>query len=373
MHIFKYRFLVFTRNKSFLFWTLLFPIALSLLFHFAFGGLMEAEKLDPIEVAVVDKGNKNFKRVLHTLADEENKILVLHETSEKEANRLLEDNDVYAIYICDSKPELRSINKGMNLSVLKQIANSYMQVESTITQLAKQDPQIISEQVVQDISTQHTKLLEKTAAGASKNPVMQYFYTVIAMTILYGSFYGLQSMKDSQANQSDRAVRVNVAPTNKLHVVFIDFLAMFILMSIELCITYAFLIGVLGVDFGSRFGLVIITTIAGMLMSLALGIFVGSVSKLRENANMTILSMGSLFSCFLAGMMVNTMPYMLEQISPLIKYINPASLITNSFNMMYYYSDMQPVLINAGIMVVIGLVLLLISYQVLRRKTYASL
>ncbi|MDH6366853.1 MULTISPECIES: ABC transporter permease [unclassified Breznakia] len=373
MHLFKYRFLVFTRNKSFLFWTLLFPIALSLLFHFAFGGLMEAEKLDPIEVAVVDKGNETFKSVLDTLADEENNLLILHETSEKEANRMLEDNEIYAIFICDSKPELLSINKGMNLSVLKQIANSYIQVESTVTQLAKKDPTMISEQVIQDVSSIHTNVKEKTAAGGSKDPVMQYFYTVIAMTILYGSFYGLQSMKDSQANQSDRAVRVNVAPTNKLKVVCIDFLAMFILLSIELCIAYAFLIFVLGIDFGNQMGLLVLTSVSGMLMSLALGIFVGSVSKLRENTNMTILSMGSLFSCFLAGMMINTMPYMLEQISPLIKYINPASLITNSFNMMYYYSDMQPVYINACVMVGIGVVLLVISYQVLRRKTYASL
>ena len=52
-HIYITRLKCLLRDKEMIFWSLLFPIVLALLFNVAFSGLNEHESFDPVSIAVV--------------------------------------------------------------------------------------------------------------------------------------------------------------------------------------------------------------------------------------------------------------------------------------------------------------------------------
>ena len=71
-HIYKNHFLTSIRNKLIIFWTLLFPIGLSILFKVAFGNIYESSELFktvPVAVVIEEKTelSDNFKIVADNL------------------------------------------------------------------------------------------------------------------------------------------------------------------------------------------------------------------------------------------------------------------------------------------------------------------
>jgi len=372
-HIFKYRFICFVRDKSILFWSLLFPIGLATLFFFAFSNLGNS-KLDVMKVALVDKGNEAFNQVVEELGkDGENQLFDVTYTTKEKAEQLVEEGEVKAALVSEEMPVVLYNNLTLETQIVQEVAQSYLRINSTVETVVRNNAQAMSELVLQDIIQSKVVVEDYGSKAGSTDMTTQYFYTIIAMTIMYGMFWGLKSISDTQANQSDRAIRLNVAPTHKMKLVFIDYLVTFTLMVIELVITFAYLIFVLGTDFGSHFPQVVALSFCGVLMSLGMGIMIGSISKFKQNTNVSIVSMGSLFSCFLAGMMAGNMPYILNKTIPFLKYINPATLITNGFNILYYYENIEAVYINMAILAGIGAIAIVISYTVLRRKAYASI
>ena len=59
-HNFKYSLKTLLRNRGLLFWTFIFPILLGLFFYMAFSDIEKKEKLDIINIAVID--NEEFKK-----------------------------------------------------------------------------------------------------------------------------------------------------------------------------------------------------------------------------------------------------------------------------------------------------------------------
>lgn len=373
-HIIKYRFLTMIKNKTLLFWTLAFPIGLATLFYVAFSNLGSVDTLNIIPVAIVDEGNENFNEVISELSKTgDSQLLDVTYTTKEKGNLMLEEGDVEAVLISSETPSILYKNDTLETQILKEVTISYLRINETIQTLALVGKQIINEEIIADVVGSKVVIREIETNGSKMDATMQYFYTIIAMATMYGAFWGLKSMNDIQANQSAIAMRSNIVPTHKLVLVAVDYLVMFVLMAIELSIIFAYLILVLQADFGHYFMEVIGISLCGLLMSLGLGIMIGCMSKLKLNANIGILNMITLTSNFLAGMMSSELPYILNKTVPFLKYINPASLIVNGFNILYYYEDITPVYTNMGILVLMGAVFILISYQALRRKTYASI
>ena len=73
MHIFKYRMKCFLGDKVTLFWTMLFPILLSILFLMAFSNLSNVDSFTGARVAVVNndayKSDKMFQETLASVTE----------------------------------------------------------------------------------------------------------------------------------------------------------------------------------------------------------------------------------------------------------------------------------------------------------------
>ncbi len=371
MHIFKYRFLCFTKNKDLMFWTLVFPMCLATLFHFSFGNLDSAGSLESIDVAVVSNENEGFNSLVEELAKGENKIITPVYVEMDKANELLEDGEISAILISEAVPSIIFNSESMQIQIIKEVVQSFVTKDATLTSLMSSGE--VSEMIVSKVFENNVEIIEKDSKAIDANLSSQYFFTVVAMMVLYSGYWGLKIIEDTQANQSPQALRLNATPTHKLKVILIDFVVTLIVMSLEVTILLIYLIKVLKVDFGSNMILISVVVLTGIIASIAMGMLLGSFSKFKSIINTTIYNAVSLFSCFLAGMMMSELPYIIDQSVPIVKYINPASLITNSFNIIYYYEDISIVYTNVIILSVLGFVFLGMSYIVLRRKSYASI
>ena len=202
---------------------------------------------------------------------------------------------------------------------------------------------------------------------------MVEYYTLIAMTCLYGGIIGMIAINQRLANMSSAGKRVAVAPTQKSVVVLSSALASYIVQLIGLMLLFVYTIFVLKVDYGDHAGLVVLLSLVGSLAGLVFGIFVATVFKASENTKTGVMISFTMLGCFFAGMMGVGIKYYFDQRLPLLNLVNPANMITDGFYSLYYYESLERFWFNLASLGIFSAILTIISIITLRRQTYDNL
>ena len=126
-------------------------------------------------------------------------------------------------------------------------------------------------------STNEDTVKLKNIANENLDSMMIEFYTLIAMTCLYGGMLSIASINQTLANMSNKGKRVAVSPTKKGSIVFSSLLASFLVQLIGVAILFAYTIFVLKIDYGDNIGLVALLAVIGSFAGLSMGIAVGSL------------------------------------------------------------------------------------------------
>ena len=90
------------------------------------------------------------------------------------------------------------------------------------------------------------------------------FYTLIAMTCLYGGILGMIAINQNLANMSNNGKRVSVSPTEKWKVIISSSLASYITQLIGIFLLFIYTIFVLKIDYGDNLSLIILLTLVRM-------------------------------------------------------------------------------------------------------------
>ena len=199
------------------------------------------------------------------------------------------------------------------------------------------------------------------------------FYTLIAMTCLYGGMLSMVTINQTLANMSNKGKRIAVSPTKKGTIILSSLLASYMAELIGLAILFEYTIFVLKVDYGSRTGLIILLAMIGSFAGLSLGTFVGTLFKTNENAKTGILIAFTMLGCYLSGMMGITMKYFVDKNAPIINKVNPASMITDGLYSLYYYNTLDRYWFDVASLLIFAFILILISFFSLRRQKYDSI
>ena len=390
-HNFKYTLKTLLKNRMLVFWTFAFPILLGLFFNMAFSSIEESETFDPLDIAVVNddnfKSNEAFQGALKELSsnDNENKIFNIKYVNLDKAKKLLsKDKIVGYLVFNDEKPEIVVTTNGSYETILKNVIDEISQtifITSTVMEdeITKQiikgnhqiDYQALSNQVKQKIESANSNIEDTSSNHLSY--VLIEFYTLIAMTCLYGGVVSMEAMNQSLPNMDSKGKRISVSPTNKFTIVLSSLLASYIVQLIGVFLLFAFLLFVLKIDFGSHILLCILISIIGSLAGLSIGLFVSTVLKTNENTKVGIIISISMVYSFLSGMMGITMKYIIDKNVPLLNQINPANMITDGFYSLYYYNTLDRYIGNIISLVIFSVILLTISGLVLRRQKYDSI
>lgn len=391
IHNFKYSLKDLLRNKMLIFWTFAFPIILGTLFKVAFSNIENSEKLDIINIAIVQneefENNEAFKTSFEKLSDENNedRLFNTQYTTKEEAKDLLNKGEIIGyMELKQDKPVLTFVTNGIDETVFKHVAEEIVQTSDIIKQLSETQiqKQIASGNYNINYDEIYNKAIEmakednvelKNISNSNLSYTMIEFYTLIAMTCLYGGMLSMVSINQTLANMSNKGKRIAVSPTKKSIIILSSLLASYIVQLIGLAILFLYTLFVLGVDYGSNTGLIILLAIVGSFAGLALGTFVGTIFKASENTKTGILIALTMLGCYLSGMMGITMKYVVDKNVPIINKINPASMITDGFYSLYYYDRLDRYWFNIASLLIFALILVIISFFSLRRQKYDSI
>ena len=314
-HNFKYAFKTLFKNKMLIFWTFAFPIILGTFFSMAFSNIENSEKLDVIDIAIVNddnfKSNEMFKESFKVLSDEDNKdrLFETEYTSLDKANELLKDGEITGYLLMDGdNPKVVVGSNGTNETILKYVTEEITQTADIVKNVITDEMTKGSYQTV-DYEMIYQKVLEMSQSEANIKDVsndnlsytMVEFYTLIAMTCLYGGVLGMTSINQTLANMSSNGKRVSVSPVSKGKLVLGSVLAGYITQLIGIALLFVYTIFVLHIDYGGNFPLIVLLAMVGCLAGLSFGVMLASLVKSNENMKVGLIISVTMAGCFFAG------------------------------------------------------------------------
>ncbi len=391
IHNFKYALKALFRNKMLIFWTYAFPIILGTFFNMAFSNIENSEKLEIMDIAIVEneqlKNNEVLKEAFDTLSEEENedRLFNTQYVTEERAKELLQNKEVIGYLILEEeKPKVIFQTSGIDQTIFKYVTEEITQNEEIVSNLAENeiknemrqgndnlDYEKIYQEVLDKIEKEEPKV--KNIANHNLSYTMIEFYTLIAMACLYGGMLGMVAINQNLANMSSNGKRVSIAPINKGNVILSSCLASYVAQVIGLVLLFVYTIFVLKVDYGDNIPFVILLGAVGSLAGLSMGLAIGTLIKSNENKKTGVLIAVTMLGCFLSGMMGITMKYMVDKNFPIINQINPASMITDGFYSLYYYDTLDRYYFNIASLLIFVVLAIFISYISLRRQKYDSI
>lgn len=389
-HNFRYTLKTLAKDRMLIFWTFAFPLILGTFFQMAFANIESSEQFAPIDIAIVDNDewkqaavwNEAFAKLSEEGSDEQ--LFTVRYTDEKEAGSLLAADEISGYLLMDDEPQVIVTASGVNETILKHVCEEVMQTEALAQMVAENQMSKAAdlELMVNDPAWQsrinaevNAILQQETVTIQDDSPAhMSYtmieFYTLIAMTCLYGGILAMVAMNRNLANMSSSGKRVAVSPTSKGVLVFSSVTAAYVIQLLGLALLFAYTVLVLHVDYGDNLIAVVGLAMIGSFAGLALGIAVAALCKRNEATKTGILISLTMLGSFLSGMMGITMKYLVDTHFPLLNRINPAAMITDGLYALYFYDTMDRYLVNIISLCIFSAILLVIAAGKARRQTY---
>lgn len=376
-HIFKYSLKEIIRDKMIIFWTLVFPLALSFFFNLAFSNLYDASMFETIDVAIVQDSNykeqTSFDTLIKALSSSDDKLVkIKYVDNEKEARKLLEEDTVKGYYKAkDGKIVTTVKSNGVDETILASIVDDYYQTYSTMSNIGSINPELVNEQLIMDIHKKYDNYQDNS--NEKNDTTVIYFYSLIGMTCLYGGFFGIRAVNRTEANLSTKGARMSIAPVHKFKTFLANLSAGYLVQYIEVLVLCGFMKYALGIDFNDKEPYILLLALVGCLVGVGTGALVSSLSTKPEEKKIDLFVTSTLFLSFLSGMMVVQMKYLVLEYAPIVAMINPVNLITDGLYSLYYYNTYDQFFLNVAILGFMSILLIAGCYLKLRRKRYDSI
>lgn len=382
LHNYLYRLKCIVRDRDMMFWSMVFPILLATLFNMAFSNISTAENFSKIKIGIVD--NAEYRENTYFIdsvkfvssADKgagKSNLFDVKYISKEQGDRLLEDGKIEGYIYFNNGIKLVVKKSGMNQTVIKGFVDDYNQTSATIKTIYGKNPSIDKNGLMTTISNRIDYVQEVPASKSAPDNVVTYFYALIAMTCFYGGFLGLKEVMAVQADMSSQGARTNMAPVHKLKLFIASMFAATTVQLVTISILISYLVLILKINFGSQLGYILLTCLTGTITGVTFGTFIASVVKKGEGVKIGILIGLTMLMSFFSGMMNDKIKYIISTNVPILGYLNPVALITDSFYSLYFYDTHKQFLINIVLLCGYNIIFGLITYFVLRRQRYASL
>lgn len=378
-HLFVNKMKILLKNKSMLFWSLIFPFVLGTFFKMALGNVGESFEMGIIPIAIVDnqyyRENNVLKEVISSLSKEdENQLFKTEYVTKNKAQELLDNEEIdgYILLNEDDKPQMVVKTNGINQTVIKSVLDQYYQMSSATNQMLGYNPEILHNGILENLYEEKNYI--KDDSNEKIDFSINYFFTLIAMTCLYGSLIGLEVIKDCEANLSKKGARMCMAPVNKFKIVLTGLFAGYIIQLVALVLLFLYLIYVFKVNFGNQILPTVVLSVVGCLAGTSLGTFIGVSNRKTEGFKVGVLISVIMSCCFFSGMMgVIDIKAFFDEKFPLFAKVNPINIITDGLYSLFAYDNLNVYYDCLTRISIFSLVLIALSFVFIRRKKYDSI
>lgn len=380
-HNVKYNIKTLFKNKGLIFWSFAFPIIMATLFNMAFGNWEESEKFDSIKIGIINnsyyENNIVAKNVFSSISeDSENQVFDITYTTMEEAQKLLNDKEIIGIIEYDDNStniivDSNSVSSTIIKSVVDEIDTYNVMFKDLMARGSNYFDNIddIIDMAINKIN--NISIKTKDISVKKLDIAVIEYYSLLAMTCLYGGFIAMTAISNSLASASNRGKRVEISPMKKTTSILSSLCASFIvqLLGALLLILYIWIIGInLHIDFLS----LMIITILGVLSGISIGLLISVIINKGEDAKLGLIIAISMAFSVLAGLTGVSLKYVIDSKLPFINKINPAAMMTDGLYAVYY-EDSVRFTYNIISLIIFVVLIVIISILCLRRKKYDSI
>lgn len=361
-HTFKHTFKILLRERQLVFWSLLFPIILGLLFKLALGNIDSANVFKAIPVSVEEDlmNDPFFSKFMDALEKEE--YFKVYKSNNK---NLLNDKEVVA-HIQD-KGQVITKSTGIEETIVESIMDSYLQNEATAMRIMAENPNMN----ILDVFKVNDYIDDKS--NPNMNSLNTYFYTLIGMQAMYGYMWGMEVMYQYEANLSTKAKRNAIAPVNKRTSLASSLLVAWIINMAVLAINMLVCKYIHKIDFGNQLPPLIALVALGAFTGVCFGAFIAVSNKKSVEYKVGLGVSLTMLMSFLAGMMVSQIKVLIQRYAPIVNKLNPVALITDGIYSLYYYDSASRLFTNMAWLALVTVILLGVTMVMTKGKKYDSL
>lgn len=379
-HNVKYNLKALFKNKGLIFWSFAFPIIMATLFNMAFGNWEESEKFTSINIGIVTNeyfdNNIIAKNVFNSLSDGDNKIFNITYASKDEVTNLLIDKKIEGIIeYTDSNPNIIINSNSVSSTIIKSVVDEIETNNTIFSDLIKS-----GKYASNDMEEQVNKIIERINSTTINTKdisvkkldiaVIEY-YSLLAMTCLYGGFIAMSAISNSLASASNRGKRVAISPIKKSTAILSSLCASFIVQLIGALLLLIY-INIIGVNLHTNLISLFVITILGVLSGISIGLIVSVMINKSEDTKLGIIIAISMALSVLSGMTGVSLKYVIDSKIPFINKINPAAMITDGLYAVYYENSAR-FLNNIISLIIFISLLIVISILYMRRKKYDNI
>ncbi|MCR4997614.1 MAG: ABC transporter permease [Butyrivibrio sp.] len=378
MFIYKLKELV--RNRFLIGWNFLFPLVLATAFYLGFGNMIkdDPDSFKAIDVGYVNTAGEetNFHKVIGELSvetgDHADILNVREYISEEEAMKDLKgEGGIYGIYVDDGN-EIKTIVpfNGYRATALNQIVREYENKITLIGNIAKDHPENLDTAL--ELVTKDMNIAKEYDFGSGISLYLQYFFALIAMASLFGSWISTEMVEGMCANHTEKGKRFECAPVSKLMSIASGVLAGASMQAVSNAIVVIYIEYVLKIKFGIPLWNVILITTLGSGLGISMGVLIGALVKNKRLFDI-IPIVFSMTCSFCSGLMWDQIRQMIQANAPILNKINPAALLVDCLYTRATYGTIDVYYQDIGIMSIMIIGALTISAVLLRRRRYVSL
>jgi ABC-2 type transport system permease protein len=209
--------------------------------------------------------------------------------------------------------------------------------------------------------------------SSDSSPYMHYYFALIAMTCLYGSWMSSNVLNSVMADQSEIGKRYECAPVSKFTTISASLFAGLIFLFMCVSALILFIQYVLGLSFNAPLGLIFLLSAAASMAGVSFGVMFGALFGRSQAALTAIPLIFSMGCSFLSGLMLGNMQQIIEVSAPWLNRINPAAVLADGLEELCTYGLGKGYFVDLFTLLAMSCVTIFISSLFLRRKSYASI
>ena len=416
------------RQRDILIWVVAFPLILAALFHVMFSHFDEYYRADPVDCVVVADGNYAsgravfFREMIGELSKPgDGQLLNISEVESADAAQqaVLAGEAAAAISLDDEAlPSLQVsplATSTLDQTVVRTVCDRYRQIYSEMKQsclkqaLGDAAPALASaaEGVSGDaalggtggiapdeggivafaqtpeavraaaafmsdaVKTQRVAVLRTGSSGT-----VRYYYALLGFAAVMSITVAITAVSAARANTAAVGARRQVSATSPARQLLVCVAASFTVSFAALLLAFAFMLLVLGVDFGGREGLAVVALAVCALMATGLGAVVGAVPKISLPGKMGLATGLTCLCSLFAGLYGEPAMQLADrfaQNAPWASLVNPAVQAANAFYDLTYYDSLEPFCSTLAVLAIMAAVSFAAAAVLMRRQSYERL
>lgn len=227
-------------------------------------------------------------------------------------------------------------------------------------------------QAVSTLSTPHASTREVSLTAHDPDPVVRYYFALLAFACGMGMPPAIAAAKEARANSSIRGVRQELAAIARWKVAASCLAGSWVCIFACMTLAFLFMWGVAGVDFGANAGWCFVAIASSSLMSCSCGLLLGTFARMTPALASGLLCFLSLFTG-LYGPVAQNIADLVAYHAPLLSAANPLWQSAQCFYALLYYDDLAPFAANCAVLAAMAAVAAVLAFARMRRMSHEHL